>query len=77
MSQPPLVNGRRFVVEVIDDATAAMYRAMTPAQRVAAACDAHDTAFAMTAALVRRSHPAWSDAEVRAETARRLLREST
>jgi hypothetical protein len=70
MSEP-----RRVVVEVIDDATAAMYRAMTPAQRVAAACDAHDTAFAMTLARVRRAHPDWAEAELQAETARRLTRE--
>lgn len=37
---------RRVVAEVIDDATAAMYRAMTTPQRIAVACDAHDTAFA-------------------------------
>ncbi len=67
---------RRVVIEVIDDATAAMYRAMTPAQRIAAACDAHDTAFAMTSAQVRRSHPDWTQSQVRAESARRLLRES-
>lgn len=66
---------RRVVVEVIDDATAAMYRAMTPAQRIAAACDAHDTAFAMTSAQVRRAHPEWTDAEVKTEVARRLTRE--
>ena len=67
---------RRFVVEVIDDATAAMYRAMTPAQRIAAACDAHDTAFAMTLARVRQLHPDWSEVQLQLETARRLTRES-
>ena len=70
MSEP-----RRIVVEVIDDATAAMYRAMTPAQRVAAACDAHDTAFSMTLARVRQQHPDWPEAQLRLETARRLTRE--
>ena len=62
----------RRVVEVIDDATAAMHRAMTPAQRIAAACDAHDTAFAMTLARVRRQHPGWTESDLRRETARRL-----
>jgi Rv0078B-related antitoxin len=65
-----------MVVEVIDDATAAMYRTMTPAQRIAAACDAHDTAFAMTIAQVRRAHPDWTDAQLKVEAARRLMRES-
>jgi hypothetical protein len=63
-------------IEVIDDATAAMYRAMTPAQTVAIACDAHDTARAMTAARVREQHPDWPADRVRLEVGRRLTRES-
>lgn len=63
-------------IEVIDDATAAMYRAMSPAQTVAIACDAHATATAMTAAQVRDQHPDWSPDRVRLEVGRRLTRES-
>ena len=63
-------------IEVIDDATAAMFRAMTPAQTVAIACDAHDTATAMTAAQVREEHPDWPRDRVRLEVGRRLTRES-
>ena len=64
-------------IEVMDDATAAMFRAMTPAQTVAIACDAHDTAAAMTAARVREEHPDWPWDRVRLEVGRRLTREST
>ena len=63
-------------IEAIDDATAAMFRAMTPAQTVAISCDAHDTATAMTAAQVRGQHPDWPADCVRAEVGRRLTRES-
>ena len=63
-------------IEVMDDATAAMFRAMTPAQTVAIACDAHDTATAMTTARVRESHPDWPADRVRLEVGRRLTRES-
>ena len=63
-------------IEVIDDATAAMFRAMTPAQTVVIACDAHDTATAMTAARVCEEHPDWPRDRVRLEVGRRLTRES-
>lgn len=63
-------------IEVIDDATAAMFRAMTPAQTVAIACDAHDTATAMTGARVREEYPDWPRERVRLEVGRRLTRES-
>ena len=53
-------------IEVMDDATAAMFRAMTPAQTVAIACDAHDTA--MTAAQDREQHPDWPRDRSRPET---------
>ncbi len=63
-------------IEVMDDATAAMFRAMTPAQTVSIACDAHDTATAMTAARVREEYPDWPRERVRLEVGRRLTRES-
>jgi len=72
---PPRIPDPRDI-EVIDDATAAMYRAMTPAQRVVAACDAHTTARLMTTARVREIHPEWPDDAVSAEAARRLTRGS-
>jgi hypothetical protein len=64
-------------IEVIDEATAAMYRAMTPAQRVAIACDAHETARAILRARVRSENPSWTEEQVSREVARRLMRESS
>ena len=61
-------------IEVIDDATAAMFRAMTPAQRVIAACDAHTTARLMTTARVIKLHSDWPDDGIRSEVARRMIR---
>jgi hypothetical protein len=59
-------------IEVIDAATAAMYRAMTPAARVAIAARAHQTARALIAAGVRAQFPNWTEADVAREVARRL-----
>jgi hypothetical protein len=59
-------------IEVIDDATAAMFRAMTPAQRVAATAQAHRTARALVAAGVRHQHPDWTDEQIAREVARRM-----
>ena len=55
-------------IEVMDDATAAMFRAMTPAQTVSIACDAHDTATALTVAQIREQHPDWPRNRSRPET---------
>lgn len=59
-------------IEVIDGATAAMYRAMTPAARVALAARAHQTARVLIAAGVRAQFPNWPEADVAREVARRL-----
>ncbi len=59
-------------IEVIDDATAAMFRAMTPAERVACAFRAHRMARQMVTAVVRNNHPDWSDDLVNREVARRM-----
>jgi hypothetical protein len=59
-------------VEVIDDATAAMFRAMTPAQRVASAAGAHRAAQRLVAAGVRAGHPDWPEELVAREVARRM-----
>ena len=63
---------RRIVVEVIDDATAAMFRAMTPAQRVAVAARAHRTARTLVSAGVRHAHPTWTTEQVSGEVLRRM-----
>ena len=67
---------RRIVVEVIDDATAATFRAMTPAQRVAIACENHMTAKAMLMAHLRVHWPEWSGDQIREEVLKRMTRES-
>jgi hypothetical protein len=59
-------------IEVIDDATAAMFRAMTPAQRVAQTASAYRAARILAAAGVRHQHPDWSDEQVAREVARRV-----
>jgi hypothetical protein len=74
MSEPATrLPDRRVVVEVIDDATAAMYRAMTPAQRVAAASAMHRAARLTLSAVVRQLHPDWPPPAVHREVLRRLL----
>ena len=70
-TMPRPIDPRR--IEVIDDAMAAIYRAMTPAQRVAITCDANRTARLMLAAQIRRLHLDWSDEQVTTEVARRML----
>lgn len=63
-------------VEVIDDEVASMYRAMTPAQRVAIACDAHQTARAVVGARIRRANPNWTEEQIAREVSRRLTRDA-
>lgn len=70
---PPQPQPRRIVVEVIDDATAAMYRALTPAQRVKIASNAHRSARRMLTARVQQLHPDWPADAVHREVLRRLL----
>jgi hypothetical protein len=59
-------------IEVIDDATAEMYRRMTPVERIKRGLAMGAFARKIIAAGVRAAHPAWSEAEVRKETARRF-----
>lgn len=60
-------------VEVIDDATAAMFRAMTPAQRVIVSSNAHRSARRMLTARVQELHPDWTPTAVHREVLKRLL----
>ena len=60
-------------IEVIDDATAAMFRAATPAQRVLVASNAHGAARAMIRSRVEQLHPTWSSEEIHREVARRFF----
>ncbi len=60
-------------IEVIDDATAEMFRRMSGAERVAAGFAMFDFGSRVIEASVRGAHPDWDDAAVRAEVARRCL----
>jgi hypothetical protein len=50
-----------------------LYRAMTPAQRVAAGCALHDFAFERLRLHLQRLHPDKSEREILLETCRRFL----
>lgn len=63
-------------IEVVDEAVAAILRTKTPAERLAMAFDAFETAWQMTTAQVQRHYPSWPDDRVRPEVARRLTRDS-
>ena len=60
-------------IEVIDEDMAAIYRAKSPSERVAIACQAHRTARLVLTARIHSLHPDWSEAEVNREASRRLL----
>jgi hypothetical protein len=63
-------------IEVLDDDIAAVLREKTPAERVAMAADANETARKLVAAGIRHFHPDWSERQVEREVARRMLREA-
>ena len=63
-------------IEVVDDAVAAILRTKTPAERVALAIAAGDTARAMLTAQIRARHADWTDEQIQREVARRWARES-
>ena len=63
-------------IEVIDDDLAAILRQKTPAERIAMAADANETARVLAAAGIRHCHPEWSELQVRREVARRMLGEA-
>jgi hypothetical protein len=64
-------------IEVVDDDLAEVLRQKTPAERIAMAADANETARELMAAGIRRYHPDWSDIQVDREVARRMLGEAT
>ena len=61
-------------IEVIDEPTAAMYRCMSPMQRIRLGLGIREFAERTAAAGIRAQHPAWNDAQVRDEVRRRLTR---
>jgi hypothetical protein len=64
-------------VEAIDDATAALLRQLSPAESIVLVGDANITARALVAAGARRLHPNWTEAQIRAEVAGRMLGDAT
>jgi hypothetical protein len=63
-------------IEVIEDDLAEILRQKTPAERIAMAADANETARIITAAGIRHCHPEWSEQQVQREVARRMLGEA-
>jgi hypothetical protein len=61
-------------IEVVDDAIAEILRRKTPAERLAIAFDCNRTVRQRLDAHLRSVHPDWSDAQIAAEIARRILR---
>ncbi len=70
--KPPRVPDPRNI-EVIDDATAAMFRAMTPAQTVWYATALHTGVCETLGRYLRRVHPEWNAEEGNLEAARMML----
>lgn len=63
-------------IEVMDDDMVEVVRRMSGAQRLQAANAMFNAARKMIAARVREQHPEWTEDQVRAEVARRMLRGS-
>jgi len=69
----PGVNMELSRIEVVDDAIAAILRKKTPAERLALAFDCNRTVRLRLTAHFQSVHPEWSDTQVAAEVARRIL----
>jgi hypothetical protein len=63
---------RAPVIEVLDDTMAAVWRAKSPGERLAACDQMWRFAWGMIAANLRAEHPEWSDEAVRREVVRRM-----
>ncbi len=61
-------------IEVLDPRVAEALRAMTPARRIALGLEANRTARLLIAGHLRTLHSDWSEEQVTAEIARRMLR---
>jgi hypothetical protein len=59
-------------IEIVDDATAEMYRSMPAAQRVNVACDLVEFAWELVKSGVRARHPEWNESSVQREADRRF-----
>jgi hypothetical protein len=63
-------------IECMEDEIVAVLKSKSPAECVAMIGEANETARVLVAAGVRHLHPDWTDAEVQAEVARRMLGDS-
>jgi Arc/MetJ family transcription regulator len=79
VSSPPIPKGPTKwrldpgQIEVVDDAVAEILRHKTPAERVAMALAANRLVRLRIEGHLRTIHPDWTDAQVQAEIARRVL----
>ncbi len=60
--------------EIMDDCMVPVLQAKTPAERLAIVFGMWKMAFAMIGAVVRHTHPEWTEEERRREVARRMSR---
>jgi hypothetical protein len=72
MSPPP----RQPCVEQLDPIVAEILRRTTAADRVAMMGDASEMARLLAAAGIRYRRPGWSEEQIQAEVARRMLRDA-
>lgn len=64
--------GREFRMEVIDDVTAGILRAMTPAQRMAAVVRFQRGVRDYMIGMLRAMHPDWNEEQIASEMRRRV-----
>jgi hypothetical protein len=60
-------------IELLDDAMVEILRAKTPAERLAMAFDCNRTMRLRMAGHLRTRHPDWTEEQIHAEVARRML----
>ena len=60
-------------IEMVDRRVAAILRQKTPAERVLMGLECNEAARTILACQLKSRYPQWSDAEVQAEVARRML----
>jgi hypothetical protein len=64
-------------IEVLDEPSAAMYRAMTPAQRIAIVASAYRTARQLARSGIRLRQPDWTEEQIEQGIAQRMCRGTT
>jgi hypothetical protein len=64
---------RTFRIERLDEAVIDILKGKSAADCIAMTGEAHETAQVLAAAGIRHLHPEWSEDQVRAEVARRML----